>query len=108
MNSINSFEVCLLGDFNSHTQNDSDITIDDTIEQNLHIENIDDRVSVEELGFSTRRYNPDTSHIDNCGRRLLDICRSFNLNMTNGRLGSDKFFGIKTCKASTVVDYASL
>ena len=109
MNSDNNFEVCLLGDFNSHTQNDSDyITIDDTVEQNLHIENINDRVSIEELGFSTGRYNSDTSQIDNYGRRLLHIYRSFSLNIANGRLGSDKFLGKKPCKADTIVDYALL
>ena len=36
------------------------------------------------------------------------MCKSFNIYIANGRLGSDKFLGGKTCKASTVVDYALL
>lgn len=109
LNSDKNFEVCLLGDFNAHTCSDSDfITIDDTIEQNLHIDNIYDRVSIEDLGFSPYRYNSDNTQIDNYGKRLLEMCRSFNVYIANGRLGGDKFLGNKTCKASTVVDYALL
>ena len=104
--------VCLFGDFNSHTNNDNDFTItDENIEQHLHIDNINDifnRITIEELGFPVGRHYSDNSQIDNYGRRLLEVCRSFNLYIANGRLGSDKFLGSKTCKASTVVDYAIL
>ena len=45
LNPENKFEVCLLGDFISHTNNNSDfILIDENIEQTLHIENPDDRL----------------------------------------------------------------
>ena len=38
LNPENKFEICLLGDFNSHTNNNSDsILIDENIEQTLHI-----------------------------------------------------------------------
>ena len=70
--------------------------------------NIYDRISIGELGFPTGRFNSDNSQINNYGHRLLEICRSFNINIANGRLGSDKFLGRKTCSASTVVDYAVL
>ena len=36
------------------------------------------------------------------------MCKYFNIYIANGRLGSDKSLGGKTCKASTVVDYALL
>ena len=97
------------GRFNSHTKNDSNcVLLDNNIIQNLDMHNIYDRISIEELGFPTGRFNSDNSQIDNYGHRLLEICRSFNIYIANGRLGSDKFLGRKTCKASTVVDYAIL
>ena len=34
------------------------------------------------------------------------MCKSFNLCIANGRLGSDKFLGNKTCKGFSVIDYA--
>ena len=70
--------------------------------------NIYDRISIEELGFPTGRFKSDNSQIDTYGHKLHEICRSFNINIANGRLESDKFLVRKTCKASTVVDYAVL
>ena len=86
LNPQNAYEVCLLGDFNSHTDNDSDfVTIDDTIEQNLHMDNVIndfDRFSIQGFGFPLERFNSDHSQTDNNGRRLLDICKSFNLHIS--------------------------
>ena len=112
LNPQNEYQICLLGDFNAHTNNDNDfISIDDTIEQTLHIENFVndiDRVSIQNFGFPLERFNSDHSRIDNYGRRLLDICKSFNLYIANGRLGDDRSLGTQTCRGSTVVDYAIL
>ena len=112
LNPQNEYQICLLGDFNAHTNNDNDfISIDDTIEQTLHIENFVndiDRVSIQNFGFPLERFNTDHSRIDNYGRRLLDICKSFNLYIANGRLGDDRSLGTQTCRGSTVVDYAIL
>ena len=74
----------------------------------IHIDNTFDRISIEELGFPPDRYNSDNTQTDNYGRRLLEMCKSFNIYIAYGRLGSDKFLGGKTCKASIVVDYALL
>ena len=112
LNPENNFEVCLPRYFNSHTINDSDFIItDENMEQILYIDNTNgrfNRITIEELGFPIGRHNSDNSQIDNYRRRLLEVCRSFSLYIANGRLGSDKFLGSKTCKASTVVDYAIL
>ena len=98
-----------MGDFNSHTNTESDcVLLDNNIIQNLDMHIIYDRISIEELGFPTGRFNSDNSRIDNYGHWLLETCRSFNINIANCRLGSDKFLGRKTCKASTVVDYTIL
>ena len=108
LNPDNDLEICLLGKINSHSNNDSDcVLLDNNIIQNIDMHNIYDIISIEELGF-TGRFNSDNSQIDNNGHRLLEICRWLNINIANGRLGSDKFLGRKTCKASTVVDYAVL
>ena len=39
------------------------------------------------------------------GRRLIDICRSLNLHMINGRYGGDHDIANQTCKNSSTVDY---
>ncbi|MCG8032556.1 MAG: hypothetical protein JAZ03_10315 [Candidatus Thiodiazotropha taylori] len=63
------FEICLLGDFNSHTNKDSDyIDLDINIDQSLHVGNTDkgeELCTLEELGYPTDRYNSDTTHTNN-------------------------------------------
>ena len=39
------------------------------------------------------------------GRRLIDMCRSLNLHMLNGRYGADNEIGKPTCKNSSTLDY---
>ena len=46
--------------------------------------------------------------LNNYRKRLLDLCKPFNLCIANGRLGNDKFLGNKTCKGSSVIDHAIL
>ena len=69
---------------------------------------IDCFCSIEQLGFSKERHNSDQSRIDNYGRRLLELCKSCDLLIANGRLGLDRFLGGKTCKCTAVVDYVIL
>ena len=97
LNPDNKFGVCLLGDFNLHTNNNSDfILIDENTEQTLHIENPDDslgRITIGELGFPVGRFNSDNSQVDNYGQRLLETYQSYNLYIASGRLGGDRFLG---------------
>ena len=65
-------------------------------------------VSICDLGFSNERHNSYVLQINNYGKRLLEMCKSFNLFIANGRVGQDKSLGKKTCKGSSVVDYAIL
>ena len=49
--------------------------------------------------------------MDNYGRRLLDLCKSADLLIANGRSGDDKDIGEFTCVTSrgrSVVDYLLL
>lgn len=108
----NESQICLLGDFNARTGNLCDfVTYDDSIEQFLQSDNPNDdlnRLSISDLGFSSERHNSDAFQINNYGKRLLEVCRSFNLCIGNGRLGHDMSLGKKTCKGSSVIDYAIL
>ena len=108
-----NYKFCLLGDFNAHTNNELDFTcVDDNIQQSLNIGNaIDNNVGfcpLEELFFLKERHNSDLSHINNFGKRLLELCKSCGLCIGNGRLGRDRSLVCKTCKGVTVVDYVIL
>ena len=63
------------------------------------------RISVGDLGFPTERQD---LQLNNYGKRLLEVCKSFRLCIANGRLGSDRFLGSKTCKGYSVIDFAIL
>ena len=52
--------------------------------------------SIEQLGFSKERQNSDLSRVDNHGKRLLELCKSCDLYIANGRLGLDKSLGCKS------------
>lgn len=109
LNPNNELQICLLGDFNARTGNEHDfVFLDDTIEQILHTDNPNDelcRTSIRDLGFPTERHNSDHAQVNNYGKRLLEVCKSFNLCIANSRLGKDKFLGNKTCKGTSVIDY---
>ena len=111
LNQNNNFQICLLGDFNARTANQSDLVpFDENIEQFLHSDNPNDemnRISIGDLGFPTERHSSDLQ-LNNYGKRLLEMCKSFNLCIANGRLGSDRFLGSTTCKGCSVIDYAIL
>ena len=100
-----------MGDFNARTANQSDLVpFDENIEQFLHSDNPNDemnRISIGDLGFPTERHSSDLQ-LNNYGKRLLEMCKSFNLCIANGRLGSDRFLGSTTCKGCSVIDYAIL
>ena len=106
-----NLKICLLGDFNARSGKQQDIIFhDETMEQFLHSDNPNDelaKINIGDLGFPTERYNLDNKS-NNYEKRLIEVCKSFNLCIANGRLGSDKFLGNRTCKGSSVVDYAIL
>lgn len=108
----NNSQICLLGDFNARTGNNCDsVPFDENIEQFLHSDNPYDelnRLTISDLGFSNERHNSDVLQVNNYGKRLLEVCKSFNLCIANGRLGRDESLGKKTCKGSSVIDYVIL
>ena len=93
-----SCNVCLLGDFNAHTGTKSDFTrFNDYVCSSVPLENVINTVSLESLGIDTTSYNLDLS-VNNYGNRLLQLCKSLELLIANGRLGKDQGIGALTCK----------
>ena len=97
--------ICLLGDFNARTGVLSDRmeTTDTKYEdENVMLDNDDASCTTSESG----RVRSDCDKtINQMGRRLIDMCRSLNLHMLNGRYGADNEIGKPTCKNSSTVDY---
>ena len=50
------------------------------------------------------RFSQDRK-INNYGHRLIELCRSFDIHICNGRVGKDAYIGKKTSKDASVVDY---
>lgn len=93
----------MLGDFNSRTGKLCDFY--DSLD---NFSNTDIKVNTASLGITTDRFNCDKK-VDTHGRKLIRLCRDFNLNIVNGRFGSDQNLGQFTCIKPTgrsVVDYA--
>ena len=95
-------EFLIMGDFNAYTSNlpDFDEVTDETGP------NINVRYYINgENGTIPPRCSQDKHRPNNYGRRLLQLCKNFNLFIVNGRYGVDKGVGACTCKLGSVVDY---
>ena len=103
--------ICLLGDFNAHTGNlDDYINVDNDILDALNIHDDDQMVMnklhiLNECGVPFKRLSQDTHRVDNYGHKLLNLCKSVDLFIVNGRIGHDQNIGHTTCNNS-VIDYA--
>ena len=84
-------EICLLGDFNARTSNLNDtLFIDENTIHNLNIDSemLDCSFSQNTLSISDRvSYD---KKINNYGYRLIELCKTFGINIVNGRYGMDK------------------
>ena len=97
--------ICFLGDFNARTGVLSDrieTTNTKYEDENVMLDNDDTSCITSESGRV--RSNCDKT-INQMGRRLINMCRSLNLHMLNGRYGADNEIGKPTCKNSSTVDY---
>ena len=98
-----NLEFCLLGDLNALTgviSNFLDMTNDEQ-ENN----NGEEYISLDSLNFKNMISSVD-KYVNNYGKRLLDLCKSLDMFIVNGRVGSDAQIGKVTCKNVSVVDYA--
>ena len=95
----------LMGDYNSRTATNNDF---------VYLENdpsssdvlVSESKTFKELDI-LKRYSMDKSTNDN-GKSLLELCKTFDLRILNGRFGEDKNVGKFTChkkNGKSVVDY---
>ena len=59
------------------------------------------------MQIETKRYNKD-QHSNNNGYKLLELCKTTDVHIVNGRIGQDKGVGNLTCDDASCVDYALL
>ena len=100
INTLFDLPLCLIGDFNARTGVLKDYANDeqsDILEDALFSpENVYDMPLPE-------RCNKDRC-VNKNGEKLIDICKSFDLSIINGRVGSD-VSGNFTCANASTIDY---
>ena len=102
--------ILLFGDFNSRTKDLSDFTeVDDFISdvfgtENLLSENAEMFNCFNQNNIPILRKSADAS-VNQYGYSLIDFCKSNNLLILNGRIGSDYISPKLTCKNKSTVDY---
>ena len=103
--------VYLVGDYNSRTSNNADYLIaDDELARLLEYDDVmikyfNKSSCLSDHGLSVERANKDM-FLNNDGRFLLDICKSNNIFILNGRCGQDKGIGAFTFKDISTIDYS--
>ena len=103
----------LVGDFNSRTGIESDfIEFERSVLDEIGVQLFDDdsfytKSMLELLNIETARHNKDRC-VNNNGKSLLEMCRSLDLKILNGRVGEDHGIGDFTChnsKGKSTIDY---
>ena len=101
----------LLGDFNARSSSEPEFIdaddflaehfgYDDTLNQFYNMSSL-----LTQYGFEYNRSSKDTV-LNNEGNFLIDICKSNNLFIMNGRCGQDRGKGEFTFKNTSVIDYS--
>ena len=101
----------LLGDFNARSSSEPEFIdaddflaehfgYDDTLNQFYNMSSL-----LTQYGFEYNRSSKDTL-LNNEGNFLIDICKSNNLFIMNGRCGQDRGIGEFTFKNTSVIDYS--
>ena len=96
----NNRNTFIFGDFNARTKNECENLIHDKYDADMGLDTV-----MKELPLS--RNSEDMKLINHRGKEFLDICRSNDLTIANGRTMGD-IFGKYTChqkRGSSVVDY---
>ena len=100
---------CLLGDFNARTgMLDDFLDVDDFVDQSS-LGACDGDLDMYDTDIFNSRSNNDTV-VNNNGKKVIEMCQSFDLRIVNGRAGSDHTIGKYTCfnknGGRSTVDYA--
>ena len=111
---INDLPLCLLGDFNSRTAllpdfYEFDHELVKTIDKNnMMYHQLLNIVNLSDLGIPIDRFSVDKK-FNSHGKKLLEICKNFDLHFSNGRLGKDCEIGKQTnVRDKSVIDYVLL
>ena len=95
---------CVSGDFNSRTGVKSDFNNVEYDENEIYVDVNDNTIyELQSLGLSSIRNSSD-KFVNNYGNLLLNMCKSSNLLIFNGRINGNETGGF-TCKDTSVVDY---
>lgn len=103
-------DLLLIGDFNSRSGVSRDYTITDEFLSKLHDDNILQTESahilskLEEYGVPLERRSADST-TNTYGLQLIELCKSNDLFILNGRLGTDRQNPKTTCKDRSTIDY---
>ena len=103
LNSCTDYHLLLVGDFNSRTWNMDDFILRDDTDL---IPELSENPIYQTDNFQAPRSNSDTE-INNYGKHLISICKSYGMHFLNGRFSGDRH-GSTTCianKGFSVVDY---
>lgn len=99
--------IILAGDFNARTGSIDDfVDVEDKVFTECDIdlisnEDLNTRGDLNNQGICTVRSNADRN-VNNNGLNLIEICRSFNLKIMNGRFGGDEGVGVLLASLPTV------
>ena len=107
---ITSFNhpICLIGDCNSRTGQCTDLPDNDLIDQLFDLQDVTDNVflHLNRNNVPLKRVSQD-NHVNNNGRRLLEILKTSGLSIVNGRLDGE--IGNLTCYTfnggQSLIDY---
>ena len=103
--------IYLLGDFNAQTSNMDDFTTADSFLSEYFyfdqdtVEYMDQKCVLEKFGIQICRVSQDAKK-NNHGFKIIDLCKTHNLSILNGRYGDDRNVGAMTFRGISVIDYA--
>jgi len=105
---VDSQNICLMGDFNSRTGILSDFL---NFDENIFAHDVElfskyqsNKNNLNLIGFPLERCSQDNT-CNNYGHRLTDLCKTFDIHIANGRCGTDSGVGAFTTTKNSVIDY---
>ena len=103
--------VLLMGDWNARTNNKQDFLDEDEFFRHQFdydkdlIDHFQNSSILDQCNLPKIRTSQDKI-INNEGNMLIDLCKSNNLFILNGRCGSDKNIGAMTFRNQSIIDYS--
>ena len=109
LQSRSNIPFILIGDFNARTGQLNDFEVIDTYMADVCGLTTDDSIidSFHECNIPIQRTNQDL-HINDNGKKLIDLCKITDLKIMNGRLDKDRGIGSFTCytgMGQSTIDY---